>query len=474
MKLIRPRTLFTFLIVLLFVCCPGSLLAQSANPTQVQAGKVTDQVVIQSHPDQSYAVFLPSNYTPDKTWPTVFCFDPRGRGKTALERFVEASEKYGYITVCSNNSRNGLNWPTISDIFTNFWNDAHSRFSIDEKRTYAAGLSGGSRLSSTFAARCRGCMAGVIGCAAGYPADVEPDPKTPFAYFGISGVDDFNFGELWQLEKKLSKFAAPHDFETFSGGHEWPPKENIDRAFAWLTLQSIKAGTFADKNFVQEQFLVRVKRAETLLTNKQFADASRAYASIARDFQGLVDIEAISQKADQLSKTSEVKKESTAEEDLYRRQLRMAGEIRTLWMKRPEPELETSDTSRVDARSKLSDLRKAKEQPGDSNDRRLARRVLSHLTIESFETAQASLHNNDYNSALANYELVKEIDPKSANVRYEIARIYALKRQKKQALEYLDDAVELGFKDGARLKVDEAFASLAEDPRFQKLLASFK
>lgn len=472
MNVIRRITLFIFLVVLSFGCCSKNLFAQSASPTQIQTGQIVDQVVIQSHPDQSYAVFLPSNYTPNKTWPTVFCFDPRGRGKTALERFVEASEKYGYITVCSNNSRNGLNWPTISDIFTNFWNDAHSRFSIDDKRTYAAGLSGGSRLSSTFAARCRGCMAGVIGCAAGYPADVEPDPKTPFAYFGISGVDDFNFGELWQLDKKLSKFAAPHDFETFSGGHEWPPKENIDRAFAWLTLQSIKAGTFADKNFVQEQFKVRIERAETLLTNKQLVDASRAFASIVRDFQGLVDVETIAQKSDQLSKNSEVKKESSTEEELYRRQGRMAAEIRALWTKPSQPELEGVDMSRPQAIARLADLRKTKEQPNDSNDRRLARRVLSHLTIESFETAQASLRNNDYDSALANYELVKEIDPKNANVRYEIARLYALKRQKKQALQFLEDAVELGFKDVTRLKADDAFVSLSEEPRFQKLLTS--
>ena len=120
-------------------------IAFSQAPTgqSLQVGKVTENLVVQSHPDQSYAVFLPGNYTPDKAWPTVFCLDPRARGKSAIERFVQGAEKYGYVVLCSNNSRNGLNWPTIAEIFTNFWDDAHTRFNIDEKRTFAAGFSGG-------------------------------------------------------------------------------------------------------------------------------------------------------------------------------------------------------------------------------------------------------------------------------------------------------------------------------------------
>jgi len=46
-----------------------------------------------------------------------------------------------------------------------------------------------------------------------------------------------------------------------------------------------------------------------------------------------------------------------------------------------------------------------------------------------------------------------------------------LKRQKKPALQYLEEAVTLGFKDSTRLKADDAFSSLTEEPRFQKLVA---
>lgn len=48
--------------------------------------------------------------------------------------------------------------------------------------------------------------------------------------------------------------------------------------------------------------------------------------------------------------------------------------------------------------------------------------------------------------------------------------MYALNRDKKAALQTLDEAVALGFKDQARIKSDEAFAVLAGEARFQKLL----
>jgi dienelactone hydrolase len=432
-------------------------------------GKVVEKVVVQAHPDQSYAVFLPTGYSPEKRWPTVFCLDPRARGKTAIERFVAGADELGYLVLCSNNSRNGLDWQTISNIFTNFWDDAHARFSIDEKRTYAAGFSGGSRLAATFASRCRGCLAGVIACGAGFPGDIQPDPKTTFAYFGLVGVDDFNYGEMWELEKKLSQLTTPYHFETFPGGHEWPPVDSIKRALVWLSLQSMKASPAStDDKFIDTQLIVRTQAAEEFFKAQRWSDSYKAYLSIDRDFRGLRDTRPATEKSDQLKKSADLKKEEKAEEEFYRRQLREAGEIRQAWLKSPEPD--EASLRRHEPTIRLAEWRKKKEMANDSADRRLARRIISHLLIESSEAAQASLRSKDYNLALASFQLAHEADPKSPNIVFEIARVYALKRQKKFALQSLEEAVALGFKDVTRLKSDDAFASISDEPGYLKLL----
>ena len=446
--------------------------SSSQTPTEpIPTGKVVERVVVQSHPDQSYAVFLPSGYTPDKRWPTVFCLDPRARGKFAIERFVAAANEFGYIVLCSNNSKNGLDWKTIAQIFSDFWDDAHVRFSIDEKRTYGAGFSGGSRLASTFASRCRGCLAGVVGAGAGFPGDIAPDPKTPFAYFGIVGTDDFNYGEMWELEKKFAQMNMPYHFETFAGGHEWPRADSIKNALAWLTLQAMKANLMTgDPKFVENQFNARMTSADELWKGQRWVDAYKAYSSVVRDFQGLSDVTAALQQVEKLKKSADLKKESRSEEESFQRQLREAGEIRAAWLKAPDPD--QARLPRHEAMVRLGEWRKKKEAETNSADRRLARRIISHLLVESIESAQANLRSGDYNSALTNYELAHEADPKNANLVYEIARVYALKKQKKSALESLEEAIGLGFKDVARLKSDEAFASLSDEPRYQKLIAT--
>lgn len=457
-------------VVALVIFASTTSFTQTSNEA-IATGKVIDKVVVQAHPDQSYAAFLPSGYTPEKPWPTVFCLDPRARGKTAIERFVEAANEFGYIVLCSNNSRNGLDWKTISQIFSDFWDDAHLRFRIDEKRTYAAGFSGGSRLASTFASRCRGCLAGVVGAGAGFPGEIGPDAKSPFAYFGIIGVDDFNYGEMWQLKKRYAQLNIPYNFETFDGGHEWPKPDNIRNALAWLTLQAMKANLVGgDPKFVENQFSARMSRAEESTKNQRWVDAYESYSSIIRDFQGLAEVTVALQHVEQLKNSADFRKEIRTEEESFQRQLREAGEIRAAWLRVPQPD--EARVPRHDAMIRLGEWRKKKDADVNSVDRRLARRIISHLLIESIESAQANLRSGDYNSALTNYELAHEVDPKNAYLVYEIARVYALKKQKKSALQSLEEAIGLGFKDIARLKSEEAFASLSEEPRYQKLIAT--
>ena len=79
----------------------------TALAADLPAGEIIDRVTCAADPSQSYALFVPADYTPSRTWPVIFAFDPGGRGRTPVERYQAAAERYGYIVVGSNNSRNG-------------------------------------------------------------------------------------------------------------------------------------------------------------------------------------------------------------------------------------------------------------------------------------------------------------------------------------------------------------------------------
>ena len=57
---------------------------------------------------QSYQVYLPTAYTKDKKWPVVFMFDSHGSGQMAVEHAMAAAERYNFILIGSNNSKNNV------------------------------------------------------------------------------------------------------------------------------------------------------------------------------------------------------------------------------------------------------------------------------------------------------------------------------------------------------------------------------
>ena len=122
-----------------------------AAETDFPKGQQVDRVATLKDEAQSYALYLPSNYDPSRPWPVIFLFDPGARGPSAVSHFRAAAERYGYVLVGSNNSRNGL-WEQYVPGILAMIADAGTRLSLDPKRVYAAGLSGGARVASRIGA----------------------------------------------------------------------------------------------------------------------------------------------------------------------------------------------------------------------------------------------------------------------------------------------------------------------------------
>ena len=57
---------------------------------------------------ESFSLYLPTNFEVTKKWPVVFVFDSNGRGKQAVQMFMPAAEKNGYILAAPNNINDSL------------------------------------------------------------------------------------------------------------------------------------------------------------------------------------------------------------------------------------------------------------------------------------------------------------------------------------------------------------------------------
>ncbi|HYO63878.1 MAG TPA: hypothetical protein VER08_09625 [Pyrinomonadaceae bacterium] len=436
---------------------------------ELPRGQLVRQVATAASAAQTYALYLPSNYTPERRWPILYCFDPAARGHLPVERFREAAERFGWVVVGSNNSRNGPVQPSL-EATKAMWDDTHARLSIDERRVYAAGFSGGARTAVRLAYLCRNCLAGVVAVGGGFPVGVEPSREVTFALFGVAGTDDFNFPEMRRLDDTLARLDFARRLELFDGGHAWAPASLLAEAVEWLELQAMRANRRArDAALTEELWRKASAKARAEEEAGRLYEAYRVYQSGASDFRDLRDVSEFERRAKELRATKEVRRALDEESGQLRRQQQLAQEAVAL--ARQKQDAENGALAFADFRRMMADLRKAARGAEDTGERRVARRVLHQVFAQFYESA-ANLRARDvrHPSVASELELAAEVSPDNPQLHFELACAFARRGDKKRALEALRRAADKGFKDAAELARHEALAPLRAEPAFKELL----
>jgi predicted esterase len=362
------RLLKTFLFVAL-VLCPRVAAAQAP-----ERGVPLDRVVCADDPTQTYALYLPAAYSPERQWGVIFAFHPAARGPLMVEKFRAAAEQYGYIVAASNNSRNGPHAVSAAAAQA-MTADVGRRFSVDPRRVYLAGMSGGARVA-TGIALANTLIAGVIASSAGFP-DSQPRTTVPFAVFGTAGTEDFNYMEMRQLDRRLS---SPHFLAVFRGGHTLPPDDVAFDAIEWMELQAMRSGRRSRDEALAARMLG--KRRVRIARSTDVAETVYLLRAVVEDFKGLLDVTAEQGRLEVLLRQSDVKKALKSERDSGDAEARMLGDIFTL-----EAQLrdDARETALMTLRERLTRLSRRAASEADTPDRSQARRVLRLVTAGAAE-----------------------------------------------------------------------------------------
>ena len=367
-------------LALLWLLAGSTVLAQD-----LRAGEIIDRVTCIADPTQSYALFVPADYTPSRTWPVIFAFDPGGRGRVPVERYKTAAERYGYIVVGSNNSRNGgMEFPRVLAALTN---DVAAQLAVNPKRVYLAGMSGGARTALGVALASKE-IAGVIASSAGYP-DTNLRKTLSFPLFATAGTDDFNHMEMRKLDRALT---TPHRLVIFNGGHVWLSSELAMQAIEWMELHAMKAG-FKPRDEAEIDRLLASRMASVGTDTDK--GTYRALQAIADDFDGLRDVSAQKRRAAELGREKGVRAALDRERDEDQREESILREVASL-AARLSSDARLAVLNRL--RQRWMDLSAQAKNPVDSTERQLARRVLAALSADGTTDA-------DYSKIIAEYRL---------------------------------------------------------------------
>lgn len=471
----RDRSHLTRLLaaIILLIATVASLHAQTGAPLDPMKlrGTVVDRVTCQSDPSQSYALYLPSSYSPQRRWPIIYAFDPFARGKVPVELYKDAAEKYGYIVVGSNNAKNGpsnLEMEAAQAI----WEDTHRLFAIDKDRVYTTGLSGAGRFATAFALYCYTCsIAGVISHGAGYPVSRALAANEHFLYYVAVGDADFNYPEILALRSKKDEQGAAFRVKIYPGPHQWAPPDVVEDAIEWLEVKAMQAGKKdPDAAFIQRMFdKVQAEAARA----KQSGDAEAQYyalRSLVLDFRGLMNVSEAGSELAALAKSKELKRARHEEKDEIDKQRMLTSDtladLNGISMVSPD------QMSILKERiiSSFLDLQHHAKSTG--RDHLIYVRAFNQLWINGIETGQEQFRANNFPQAAAYFEVMAEVAPDQSWPLLLLAETRVREGNKKAALAALQDAVKRGVKSADTLTKDPELAPLSSEPAFQRMVQS--
>lgn len=467
----------TLLIAVVFVVGGAGAVAGASAADVLERGAVTERVASLADPSKSYAVYLPSAYEEDRTWPVLILMDPRGRALVPLELFRAVAEDLGWIVVSSYDTLSDSTWEPNDLAMGAMIADIPERFAADSRRVYLAGMSGTARGIWNFADRLQPYVAGVIAFAGGKLDWIELPTDPDYRFFGATGYTDDNFGEMFRLDEELDGLGVVHRVVYFPGGHEWGTEQVCRDAARWFEIQAMISGLRpVDADLAATWIDEEVAHAEALEREGRPWNAWRAYAAIAEQYAEIAGADVL---AGALEGRARLESEGRVHEveQRVRKHVDDEGHFRARLAEFFE--VFYRDPRGLDTRTALWRLGLDRalvdsEEAPDHVEAEAAQRLLQvAFTHMAFYMPRDYLDHGDFKHALAMLEIADGIRPDQPVVLYFRARSYAALGRLDEAVEALERGTDIGLFSGADaegFEGDEDLLSLRDHPRFQSLL----
>ncbi len=454
--------LFYFTLFTLFSCSDAPTETQvekTVEPTETSSTSLhllvgkTDKIVCKAEPSQSYAIYLPTSYTKNKTYPVLFFFDPHANGNLPLEKYKAVAERYGFILAGSNNSKNGLNKVQLKNIIMPFFSDVLSTVSADTSHIFAAGFSGGAKVAQLAAYNTR-YISGVISCSGALGRNMKI--TVPFA--GIAGKSDMNLLDMILKDNQSKDSTAGHTLINFDGTHEWPPEQTFEEGLLFLELtrmkkQSPKIDTFIVNRYtaLSDANLKRAKQEGNILNEVDCLDKKVQFLN------GITNTSDEQKQLQQLIESATFKNAVAKQSDLFKREKEIQKTFKNYF-----------SSFELD---KISTELKKLDSPINNSEKEMYERVKGYLSIGTYSYASQLLNQAgkeiEGEKVLAIYKIV---DPLNSEHAYLSACLFAKKGNIPNTITSLKEAISLGFSDVSRLENDERFLALRKNSDFNNLL----
>ncbi len=454
------------IIVLLFSACGGSAEktkkdkpAQNMMTVLFTPGRIYYSVKCVEDTAFSYALYLPENYSQNRVYPVMFFFDSHKRGKLPVEKYSALADKYGYILAGSNNSTNGQSQNEMDKSIDIMINDVKHRFRTDDSRVYTSGFSGGARVASSVALF-DGGVAGVIGCAAGFP-QIESQPKSNFAFLGIVGNEDFNYLEMKDIDNLLDTWETYNYLLIYDGKHDWPSARVLNQGFMFMEFDAMRHGLMpVDNGSIYEFKQINDSMRNAVRQRSDWYNLYEADRKATVFLQGLDDLEEYKDEVSQLVKKPQfiVQQDKVAQLDQKESALQqqyvqaMPKQSKSWWKK------------------EINVLTRASKNANTEGERLMSTRLLNYLSLISFFSSENALKQKQAGAADKFLMIYEMVDSDNPEVYYLKATYFMMLKKNDAALGQLQKAADKGFNEPDRMRSVMTFKAISNSKEFLKIV----
>ena len=209
-----------------------------SKPTAVlapinEAGRIYDRI---TKSNSSYSVYFPKNYVEKEKYPAIIFFDPHGHGRFPLEKYKNLADKFQFLLIGSNDSKNGMNIEQCLKFADDLLNETSTTLPGYKEQISVAGFSGGAKVALVAANTISGFSSGIYCGAAFPPGSIQIN----IPLLAIAGRHDMNYTEVRNYNQSIDKSGITHTLVEWNGKHEWPDTSTFEHAFYWNLFTSMR------------------------------------------------------------------------------------------------------------------------------------------------------------------------------------------------------------------------------------------
>jgi predicted esterase len=454
------RSRFKILLLLFFYSCTSHhrekesaapVVAPVETKVELKAGTVITSVSTQQDPSQTYALYLPSNYSDSVKYPVIIFFDPHGSGSYPVSIYHSLAEHFRYILMGSNISKNGMQFDQTNAIVNALMNEAITRFSTDRKRISLAGFSGGAKVALVAGAE-HPELISVIYCGAAVPLDkVTQYPPA----LGFAGERDMNYTEVMSSGSALTEKKISHAIINWKGIHEWPDSSSFQDAFYWSSFNAMKNKSMLMNNNLIKDYIQ--DKNKILASSRNVLEQYNVYSQIISFLKDLTDVSLYEMKISLMAKSEAFQKEIQKQQDI----LKTETNLKQNYLQCFESKDGTWWSNEIKRMRGI--------QTGDQE--KMYKRLIGYLSLASYSYSNNAVKQNDFASAKKYLAIYKLSDPENSEQPFLTACMYAREGDQQNAIASLQDAIKLGLKDRMKIENEESFNTLRSNPEFNQLLS---